>query len=156
MNPFGSYPKCGEVGPRPFRGMTTCRTGYGAKLQKLTGQTTCAYCGVSLVDTYEHWLLTAVDHVIPRSSIPKAEREAWRRWVDSLHNVVLCCSGCNGFLNRSPVPLPAQVPCSFEEFCRIRDEAFEVRLKRVQPRLCQERATYRSKPWEPKGEQGGE
>ena len=67
MEPFFSYPGHGRqpLG-RPRDPTGACRSGYGLGLQRLTGQTSCAYCGVSLVDTYAHWLLLSVDHVVPR------------------------------------------------------------------------------------------
>jgi hypothetical protein len=67
MNPFDSYPAGGRspLG-RPKR-TDNCRYGYGLELQRKTGQTCCAYCGVSLVDDYDHGLLLSVDHVVPRS-----------------------------------------------------------------------------------------
>ena len=62
----------------------------------------CAYCDVSLVDDYYHWLLMSVDHVVPSSEakrlgIPVASYEDYI-------NLVLCCSGCNGFGNRFRLP----------------------------------------------------
>jgi len=146
MNPFASYPKWGEVDPLPVRGMTTCRTGYAARLQQLTGQTSCAYCGMDLVDTFEHWLLVSVDHVIPQNVATKDA--SWGKWVHNLYNTVLCCSACNGFLNRFRLPLNAQAPATFDEFCRIRDEVFETRRKRLEKRWTEERAAYDSKPWQ--------
>ena len=64
MEPFDQYPG----GGRQLLGKMTganCRHEYGLKLQKLTGQTCCAYCRVSLVEDYYRWLLMSVDHVIP-------------------------------------------------------------------------------------------
>ncbi len=66
MEPFASYPEQGRkpLGrPRDLTGAR--RSGYGLSLQRMTGQSACAYCGLSLVDTYEHWLLMPVDHVVP-------------------------------------------------------------------------------------------
>ncbi len=66
MEPFASYPEQGRepLGrPRDLTGAR--RSGYGPSLQRMTGQPACAYCGLSLVDTYEHWLLMPVDHVVP-------------------------------------------------------------------------------------------
>ena len=148
MNLFAGYPKWGECDPRPLRGMSNCRHEYGLRLQQLTGQMRCAYCETSLVDTYEHWLLMAVDHVIPKKCVPKEQKEAWERWTETLYNVVLCCSGCNGFCNKSELRLPPTAPPSFEEFCRIRDDVFGIRSRQIRDRAAEERAFYESKPWE--------
>ena len=77
------------------------------------GQTSCAYCKMSLVDSYEHWLLLTVDHVIPdsgkrrkgghRLGTPKA-------WHESYSNIVVSCSGCNGFRHRYAVSRQEPTP----------------------------------------------
>lgn len=52
---FGTYPGGGRK-LLARRAGDNCRKGYGLQLQRLTGQTTCAYCGLSLITTYEQWL----------------------------------------------------------------------------------------------------
>lgn len=66
MLPFEVYPERGRALLGPIRG-SNCRKGYGLKLMRVTGQTCCAYCGISLVEPYTNWLQMAVDHVVPRS-----------------------------------------------------------------------------------------
>ena len=65
-----------------------------------------SYCGTSLVDSYEHWLLLTVDHVIPVSERDRMEGHRLgipKSWHESYSNIVLACSGCNGFRNRYEV-----------------------------------------------------
>ncbi len=66
MNPFEVYPGAGRVLLGKPKNTSNCRYGYGLELQRLNGQTNCAYCQVSLIDDYYHWLLMAVDHVVPK------------------------------------------------------------------------------------------
>jgi hypothetical protein len=82
---------------RPLTG-GGCRTGYGLALQRMTGQSACAYCGVDLTASYYQWLLMNVDHVVPVAEarflgIPSD-------FVEDAINKVLACSGCNLFENR--------------------------------------------------------
>jgi hypothetical protein len=147
MKPFDSYPKWGTIDPRCLGG-GSCRTGYGAKLQQLTGQTTCAYCGLDLTDAYEHWVLLSVDHVIPGSVI-RTHGDGWRQWVDNLHNLVICCSACNGFSNRYR-PSLGEPPATFEEFCQVRDRVFAERMERVQERRRLEQRLFETRPWLPR------
>jgi 5-methylcytosine-specific restriction endonuclease McrA len=141
--PFDSYPGKGRklLGP-VSRG--NCRHEYGLQLQRLTGQTHCAYCGISLVDTFEHWLNMAVDHVIPTSTCnAMAIREEWR---DDYSNRVLCCTACNTFVNRYKPPV-AKRPSNLEEFFDLRDDIFEDRKKRILERREQEERFYQTAPW---------
>lgn len=66
MKPFDDYPEGGRVPLGTPRNWNNCRYGYGLELQQRTAQTRCAYCDVSLVDDYYHWLLMCVDHVVPK------------------------------------------------------------------------------------------
>ena len=96
MKPFDDYPGEGYVILRTLKG-SNARREYGHWLVE-RGQSSCAYCRVSLVHSYRNWLLLTVDHVIPakeglRLGIPKP-------WYESYSNIVLACSGCNGFQNR--------------------------------------------------------
>ena len=97
MRPFDQYPNDGSEIMRKMKGGNS-RRGYGLELQILTGQTECAYCGVSLVDDFYHWLLLSVDHVIPQKESQRLGIPI--EWFDSYSNLVICCSGCNGFDNR--------------------------------------------------------
>jgi len=144
MEPFDSYPEWLKDRPRCLTG-GSCRTGYGLILQRITHQTRCAYCGMSLVDTYDHWLHMTVDHVIPGYM---AKREGWGKWVDNANNMVICCSACNGFLNRFPMGTAPQAPTSFEEFAALRDSVFCQKRAQARARHERERGAFDGKPWE--------
>jgi hypothetical protein len=64
MSPFDDYPDQARIllGPR-LDGNS--RSEYGLWLMQNAKQTACAYCGLSFVKCFEHWLLINVDHVIP-------------------------------------------------------------------------------------------
>lgn len=147
MEPFVSYPDQGRIPLGPPRNLNgTCRSGYGLSLQRLTGQTSCAYCGLSLVDTYAHWLLLSVDHVVPRA-------EALRLGIDlSLSedtiNLVLCCAGCNGFGNRYRTTESPQSPWTLDAFLALRDRVFAERSKLVEGRRGRERVLFAARSWE--------
>ena len=145
MMPFDEYPGGGNelIGKC---GGANCRHEYGLKLQRLTGQTACAYCGLNLVDTYEHWLLMAVDHVVPTGTglafgIDKV-------WLEDFCNTVLCCSGCNGLKNRFRLPADCVIPTDMQRFVELRDAIFAARKVLVLAAVEVERAFYRSRPWE--------
>jgi hypothetical protein len=143
MEPFDHYPT--DVDPRCLRGQA-CRTGYGAQFQRLTGQTNCAYCGLDLTDSYEHWLLLSLDHVLPQRLI-RTRGEAWREWVDSLHNLVLSCLHCNTFLNGFRLQGDPPAPASFKSFCQLRDAEFVRRKQWVLERHAREQREYGKQPW---------
>lgn len=147
MEPFDQYPKEEKELRTPLRNTGNCRHGYGLDLQKRTGQTRCAYCGVSLVDDYYHWLLLCVDHAVPscetrRLKIPSA-------LAGGLVNMVLACSGCNGFDNRHT--MPEEQPRStwtLEEFIGLRDRYFLARKALIEERRAVEIAAFDRKEWE--------
>ncbi len=125
----------------------TARRAYGLCLQRLTGQTECAYCEVSLVDDYYCWLLLSVDHVIPvaecnRLGIPF-------EWAQSYSNTVLSCFGCNGFDNHYTIQRDeATGRWSLDRFFALRDRVFEDRKDRIARRRADEIGFYESRPWE--------
>ena len=128
MKPFDSYPTDEKRLERPK--LANTRREDGPRLRKLTGQTACAYCGLELFDNYLHWLLLSIDHVIPRGEARKLGIPD--DWSESFSNTVLCCSGCNGFDNRYPVPVElARRPATWEEFLQLRDAIFKERSERV-------------------------
>jgi hypothetical protein len=144
MKPFDDYPKGGRE-KLGLRTGSNCRRGYGLRLQQVTGQTKCAYCGLSLVDAYEHWLLMAVDHVIPT----KAGREIGIRdeWLADWANCVLSCSACNGFRNRFRFPAGKCAPPSWEEFVRLRDDCFRDRKEEITPAGEADQNFFARKSW---------
>ncbi len=147
MRVFDTYPNAGRAllgRPRDVTG--ACRSGYGLGLQRLTGQTTCAYCGVSLVDTYHHWLLMSVDHVVPGGEARRLGAPA--HYYEDAMNLVLCCAGCNGFGNRYRCAASPQALWTLEEFVALRDAVFADRLARIAVRRIAEVALFDSRPWE--------
>lgn len=141
--PFERYPSGGRqlLGKRPGG---NCRHGYGLRLQRMTGQTYCSYCEVSLVDSYEHWLSMTVDHVVPTKcgtncGIPQ-------EWLTDFSNTVLCCGACNSFRNRYPSDkLPC--PTTLAQFYELRDRLFLERRSIILASHEGERVFFKSKPW---------
>ena len=145
MKPFDDYPELGRTILRKRTG-GSARQGYGRWLIDHANQTCCVYCNVSLVDTYENWLLLNVDHVIPEDSckhlgIPK-------QWHHSYTNLVLACSGCNIFKNRDslgsvdsvqPKPSSEWTP---SEFIALRDRVFKERYRIIRDRRADEVRFY--------------
>lgn len=130
--------------PRNLTG--ACRSGYGLSLQRLTGQTFCAYCGVSLVDTYHHWLLMSVDHVVPGGEARRLGVGA--QYYEDAINLVLCCAGCNGFGNRYRCEALARSLWTLDEFLELRDVVFDGRFQRIATRRAAETDLFDSRPWE--------
>jgi hypothetical protein len=111
----------------------------------MTGQTTCAYCEVSLIDSYHHWLLLTVDHVVPagearRLGIPPG-------YYEDAINLVLACSGCNMFDNHYACSADPAEEWSLEQFLALRDAAFAERFGRIATRREQEIAVFERRPW---------
>ncbi len=148
MQPFDAYPGKGQVLLGRPKNNDNCRHGYGLDLQRRTGQTTCGYCGLSLIDEYAHWLLLSVDHVVPRGQAVTLGIDAV--YFEDVINLVLCCAGCNGFGNRYTVPLPAaeRGPWDLPTFVALRDTVFAARSIVISARRATELAFYQSKPWE--------
>ena len=144
--PFAAYPeKSGELLRRPSG--NGARHGYVLDLQRLTKQDSCAYCGVSLVDTFEHWLLICGDHVVPKSEcnrlgVPKD-------WRDSCSNLVLCCRGCNEFDNYYSLSWDENPGnWTIQRFKSLREKVFLDRKARILRRRDEEIAFFNAQPWE--------
>ncbi len=140
MKPFDDYPAGGRtILERKSSG--NARRGYGLRLMEITNQESCAYCAVSLVDDYYHWLLLNVDHVIPAS-------ECFRlgipdNWQESYSNIVLACFGCNLFDNRYSVRWKQPMTqWSEKDFLDLRDSVFVERKARIEKRRREEREFY--------------
>lgn len=145
MQPFDRYPGGGAVLLGALRG-ANARHDYGLQLQRVTGEHTCAYCGLDLVDTYEHWLMLSVDHVIPVSvaRVLKIPRPLY----NDLINCVLACSACNTFDNQfKKVDSVTTGEWSLEAFIELRNIIFVERRDRIKERQNAERAFYLAKPW---------
>ena len=138
MRPFDDYP--GE-GKRILKkmGRANSRRDDGLWLMQNARQDSCAYCDLRLVDSYHHWLLLNVGHVVParecaRLGIPDG-------WHHSFTNAVLSCSGCNMFDNRYSVDWQApKAPDDWtvQEFITLRDGVFRERHRRIAERRASE------------------
>ncbi len=151
MNPFDAYPQGGRDLCGKPRDNSNTRHGQGLEIQRLTGQSTCAYCEVSLIDDYYHWLLMSVDHVIPKSVAGNLGIAPM--YYEDYINLVLCCSGCNGLKNRDTVaklglPHEPQSHWNLAEFVAFRDRVFMARRQRIEERRKEEQVFFASKPWE--------
>jgi hypothetical protein len=146
MNPFDNFPRAGrELLGRPIAGNGSSRTGYGLSHQRITSQSGCAYCGVDLTGDYYRWLLLTVDHVVPageaiRLGVPES-------FYQDAINLVLACSGCNGFLNRYRCDAETSLDWSLEQLVTLRDKVFEDRHKLIAARRNQEVALFERRPW---------
>jgi hypothetical protein len=108
---------------------------------------------VSLVDTYDHWLLMSGDHVVPRS---EAQRLGIAVTLDEdAINLVLCCAGCNGFGNRYRCEALPQDNWTLQEFLILRDRVFTDRFQRIASRRVRKEALFTSRPWEVRGSERG-
>jgi len=141
--PFHKYPGSGRT-LLGTRSTENCRHGYGLKLQQITRQGKCAYCGADLTDRYENWLTMAVDHVVPaawakRMSIP-------REWFDDYSNLVLSCAACNTFHNHY-IPSDEGRPLTLNRFFDLRDSVFIQRRDMIKMRHTEEHEFYSKKPW---------
>lgn len=147
MLPFNEFPHNGrQLLGRPAVGTGSSRTGYGLSLQRRTGQKDCAYCGVSLVSDYYRWLLLTVDHVVPagearRLGIPT-------EFYEDAINLVLACSGCNGFLNRYRCTADPSPDWSLRQFVALRDAVFANRFQIIASRRAQEMKLFERKLWQ--------
>lgn len=143
MKPFDDYPGRGTTILKKM-GRTNSRREDGLWLMKNTRQDCCCYCGVSLVDTYHHWLLLNVGHVVPAREC--ARLGVPTEWHHSFTNSVLSCFGCSLFDNRYTIdwyepkdPDYWTVP----EFIALRDQVFEERHRRIAVRRLQEMRFFR-------------
>lgn len=146
MLPFDRYPSVGRaLTGRLRRGDETSRGGYGLDLAQRTHQTHCAYCGLDLVHSFEHWLLLSVDHVVPQGAARAAGIPA--DFYEDIANLVLACQGCNGFLNRFIPELPVEGVWTEDQFLIARDRIFVERRSLIAQRREIERQLFDSEPW---------
>ena len=138
---FDNYPELENSLLSRWTGEANARHGYSLELQKLSGQDSCAYCGTNLVDTFEHWLLLSSGHVIP-SSVCKQWGIPYE-WQESLSNLVICCSACNGFDNRySPTWKENPDDWTVGRFKSLRERVFVERRERILKRREEEVRFY--------------
>jgi len=143
-------PDRGEALLRPPKNGDNSRHGYCLDIHRTTGQTCCAYCGVSFVDDYYHWLLVQCDHVVPSEEAKGLRIKP--EYFNAIMNLVLCCSGCNGFDNQYHVKQEMAEPrrdWKLEDFVSLRDSVLEDRAKRIAERREQERRFFEDN-WERK------
>lgn len=145
--PFSKYPDQGRqlLGKRS---VDNSRRGYGLKLQSMTGQAACAYCGVSLIDTFEHWLLLQVDHVVPRKMGNRLRLPD--EWLENYSNTVIACSACNSCENQFDDPDIINAPQTEDEFFDLRDAVLAKRKPRIIQCRSLEKSFFEGKPWESK------
>lgn len=143
MIPFESYLGQGQALLGPIRG-SNCRKGYGLKFMKVSGQKSCAYCDISLVESYTNWLQMVIDHVIPQSVCKGFFLSD--EWTHDASNRVLSCAACNGFGNRYK-PADALRPTTLDEFWRLRDRIFTERIEIIRAKHIEERSFFDSAPW---------
>src|SRR5262245_17244762 len=124
MMPFDAYPDAGRVLLGRITG-SNCRHGYGMTFMQVTGQTSCAYCGLDLVASFEAFLQMALDHVVPKNVCKGLALPI--DWAEDCINKVLACSACNGFDNRFTLQGPCDCPSTLEAFCELRDRIFAER-----------------------------
>ena len=120
-------------------GRANSRREDGLWLMENARQDSCAYCDVSLVDTYHHWLLLNVDHVVPAGECAKLGIPDG--WHHSFTNTVLSCFGCNLFDNRYTIDWQApKAPDDWTvlEFIALQDRVFRARHKRIADRREEE------------------
>jgi hypothetical protein len=145
LNVFDRYPGGGRhILGRPKGGDGTCRLGYGLALQRLTSESSCAYCGVSLIDTYHHWLLMSVDHVVPAGEARRLGISP--EFYEDAINLVLCCAGCNGFGNRYRREIEPRGAWTLDDFLDLCDAIFAERFERIAARRNWEIAQFESRP----------
>lgn len=146
MNVFDQYPAGGrQLLGRPRNLTGSCRSGYGLALQRLTGESCCAYCGVSLIVDYYRWLLMSIDHVVPTGEARRVGISL--EFSEDSINLVLCCAGCNGFGNRYRHEIEPREHWSLEEFLILRDTIFADRFQRIAARRDVELAFFETRPW---------
>jgi 5-methylcytosine-specific restriction endonuclease McrA len=145
MKPFDKYPNDG-VSILQRQTETNARHGYGLQLQKLTGQSECAYCGVDLISDYYRWLLLSVDHVIPLSECKRLGIP--EDWAKSYSNMVISCLGCNWLDNRYEIQgHELKRTWALEQFFVLRNAVFNERKQRIQESRMKELQFYNSHPW---------
>jgi len=147
MLPFDRYPSAGHVlAGRLRRGDETSRGGYGLDLASRTRQTTCAYCGLDLVHSFEYWLLLSGDHVVPQGAARAAGIPI--HFYEDIANLVLACQGCNGFLNRFVPDLSTEgEEWTEDQFIQLRDRIFVERRSLIAQRREIERKLFESALW---------
>jgi hypothetical protein len=149
LKPFDTYPEGGRSLLGPVSDLSDYRYSNAADMQSKTGQTCCAYCGADLTDSFDHWLLSSVERVVPvRQAAQMGVPPEYRR--DAI-NTVLVCLVCSGLSGNYYVPESWQKKrkiTDIEDFLTLRDKVFEDRKRRLNERRDREREYYQFRPWE--------
>ena len=149
MMSFDEYPHGGTQPLGRPKNPENCRHGQCLELQLLTGRNRCAYCGVDLTHDYHTWLLMSVDHVVLRQDAVRLHVP--KDLYEDFTNLVLCCSGCNGFGSRYKVPPEITEPdegWTPEEFYKLRDHVYRDKYVKIARRREEEMAFFDGKPWD--------
>jgi ATP-dependent RNA circularization protein (DNA/RNA ligase family) len=91
----------------------------------------------------------SVDHAIPTGTGRALGISI--DWFEDYSNLVLCCSGCNGYENRYVLPSDVVRPKTETEFFDLRDRVFEERMSLIASRRTVERRFYERRFWECEG-----
>ncbi len=145
MEPFDRYPGGGAELLGRRRG-DNARHGYGLRLQRVTGISACAYCGVDLSARYHDWLTLQVDHVVPAGVARSLGIPV--EYYEDMVNLVLSCSACNGFDNRYVSTGAARGIWDLPSFVEFRDQVFIERSARIRACHQRERAFFDTSPWQ--------
>jgi hypothetical protein len=95
--------------------------------------------------TGDHWLMMAVDHIIPTHA--GKERGIAPDWLEDYWNTVLCCSACREFSELSPLETDLNCPETAEEFLVVRDRIFVEPKRAILLGHEHELAFFDSRPW---------
>jgi hypothetical protein len=145
MLPFDAYPGEGKALLGRVAG-SNCRHGYGMTFMQVTWQTTCAYCELDFVASFNAFLQMTLDHVVPRSVCKRFILP--NEWAEDCINKVLACSACNSFDNRFAPPQDCACPATLEAFCELRNRIFAERKARIAASRDKEQEFYKRRPWE--------
>jgi hypothetical protein len=143
--PFDTYPRGGRepIGRRP--GSNT-RHHDAPEFMKLTGVTSCAYCGLDFTASFDNWLSMTFDHVVPQSVCKNLGIVIGL--VQDYSNHVLACAACNGYCNRYKPEESCAAPLTPTEFYNLRDKIFLERRNLILPAREAEKKFFDAKPWE--------
>jgi hypothetical protein len=93
-----------------------------------------------LLGEYHRWLLLNVDHVVPQGEARRLGIPA--EFYEDAINLVLACSGCNGYLNRYRCQAEPTNGWSVESFADFRDSIFRDRDRLIATRRAKELTAF--------------
>ncbi len=102
------------------------------------------------MDKYDRWLTISVDRIIPERAISEWEKtEEIKKnqkiidWINDYANIVPCCNACNSFLNGVTIDDSKRIPRNEEEFIKLRDEIFDLKVEIAKKRHEEERKWFK-------------